>query len=127
MFQTFKLAKELGVVVTAHCENAELVSRLQGKLIAEGKTGPRMARAEPPGIRRGGGYVSFHEFLREHRRSRLHCSSFLRARPESGGGGEGTGCEFVCGIGGAALPLRQKLCGASGRGRDAACDVAAFA
>ena len=40
MYQTLKLARELGVIVTAHCENAELVSRLQGELIAAGKMGP---------------------------------------------------------------------------------------
>src|SRR6201998_3780682 len=39
MFQTLELAKRLGVIVTAHCENAELVARLQQKLLAEGKTG----------------------------------------------------------------------------------------
>ncbi len=39
MYQTLKLARELGVIVTAHCENAELVSRLQQELIGGGKTG----------------------------------------------------------------------------------------
>jgi len=34
MYQTMKLAKELGVIVTAHCENAELVGRLQQSLLA---------------------------------------------------------------------------------------------
>jgi dihydropyrimidinase len=37
-YETMKLAKKLGVIVTAHCENAELVSRLQANLLAEGKT-----------------------------------------------------------------------------------------
>ena len=40
LFNVLSLAKELGVVVTAHCENAEIVSRLQKKLIDAGKTGP---------------------------------------------------------------------------------------
>src|SRR5579871_178805 len=40
MYQTMRLAKKLGVIVTAHCENAELVSRLQELLLAQGKTGP---------------------------------------------------------------------------------------
>jgi dihydropyrimidinase len=40
MYQTLELAKRLGVIVTAHCENAELVARLQQQLLAEGKTGP---------------------------------------------------------------------------------------
>ncbi len=38
MYQTMMLAKELGVIVTAHCENAELVGQLQQKLLSEGKT-----------------------------------------------------------------------------------------
>jgi len=38
MYQTLQLAKKLGVIVTAHCENAELVSRMQQSLLAEGKT-----------------------------------------------------------------------------------------
>jgi len=40
LYQTMMLAKRLGVIVTAHCENAELVSRLQQRLVAEGKTAP---------------------------------------------------------------------------------------
>src|ERR1700741_750427 len=35
MYQTLALAKKLGVIVTAHCENAELVGRLQQLLIAQ--------------------------------------------------------------------------------------------
>ncbi len=40
LYHTLKLAKELGVIVTAHCENADLVLELQKKLVGEGKTGP---------------------------------------------------------------------------------------
>jgi dihydropyrimidinase len=40
LYQTLRLAKQLGVITTAHCENAELVSELQKKFLAEGKTGP---------------------------------------------------------------------------------------
>jgi len=50
MYETMALAKRLGVIVTAHCENAELVGRLQQKLLAEGKTGPEWhepSRPEP--------------------------------------------------------------------------------
>ncbi len=43
LYQTLALAKKLGVIVTAHCENAELVSRLQQELIAAGKIGAGMA------------------------------------------------------------------------------------
>ena len=40
LFQTLKLAKKLGVIVTAHCENAEAIAQRQAALLAEGKTGP---------------------------------------------------------------------------------------
>src|SRR5271170_1019759 len=48
MYQTLVLAKKLGVIVTAHCENAELVSRLQEKLLGEGKTGPEWHEPSRP-------------------------------------------------------------------------------
>src|SRR6266849_1976574 len=48
MYQTLTLAKKLGVIVTAHCENAELVGRLQQKLLAEGKTGPEWHEPSRP-------------------------------------------------------------------------------
>jgi dihydropyrimidinase len=48
LYQTLALAKELGVVVTAHCENAELVAALQKKLVAEGKTGPEWHEPSRP-------------------------------------------------------------------------------
>ena len=40
LYKTLGLAKELGVIVTAHCENADLIAQLQAKLLSEGKTGP---------------------------------------------------------------------------------------
>ena len=40
LYHTLQLAKKLGVIVTAHCENADLVFELQKKLLSEGKTGP---------------------------------------------------------------------------------------
>jgi dihydropyrimidinase len=39
LYETLKLAKELGVIVTAHCENETLVAQLQQQLLAEGKRG----------------------------------------------------------------------------------------
>jgi len=48
MYQALELAKRLGVIVTAHCENAELVARLQQKLLAEGKTGPEWHEPSRP-------------------------------------------------------------------------------
>lgn len=38
LYRTLKLAKSLGVIVTAHCENETLVSERQKELIAAGKT-----------------------------------------------------------------------------------------
>ena len=40
LYKTLQLAKKLGVITTAHCENADLVLELQKQLLAEGKTGP---------------------------------------------------------------------------------------
>ncbi|QDT69264.1 D-hydantoinase [Planctomycetes bacterium MalM25] len=57
LFKTLQLAKELGVIVTAHCENESLVASLQAKLLAEGKTGPewhepsRPVQVETEGVR----------------------------------------------------------------------------
>jgi dihydropyrimidinase len=57
LYKTLTLAKELGVIVTAHCENETLVSQLQAKLLAEGKTGPewhepsRPVQVEAEGVR----------------------------------------------------------------------------
>ena len=48
LYGTLKLAKELGVIVTAHCENETLVSQLQARLISEGKTGPEWQNASRP-------------------------------------------------------------------------------
>jgi dihydropyrimidinase len=48
LYQTLKTAKSLGAIVTAHCENAELVTELQGKLVAEGKLGPEWHEPSRP-------------------------------------------------------------------------------
>jgi dihydropyrimidinase len=48
MYQTLQLARKLGVIVTAHCENAELVARLQERLLSEGKTGPEWHEPSRP-------------------------------------------------------------------------------
>ncbi len=37
LYRTLKLAKELGVIVTAHCENETLIIELQKELPAAGK------------------------------------------------------------------------------------------
>ena len=49
LYQTLKLAKELGVIVTAHCENETLVAERQKELLAAGKTDPgRHYESRPP-------------------------------------------------------------------------------
>jgi len=48
LYHTMTLAKRLGVIVTAHCENPELVAQLQAKLLAEGKTGPEFHEPSRP-------------------------------------------------------------------------------
>jgi len=63
MYQTMRLAKQLGVIVTAHCENAELVSRLQEMLIAAGKTGPEWHEPSRPQSVEAEGTGRFATFL----------------------------------------------------------------
>ena len=45
LYHTLKLAKELGVIVTAHCENETLVAERQKELFADGNTGPEQHEA----------------------------------------------------------------------------------
>jgi len=63
MYQTLQLAKKLGVIVTAHCENAELVARLQQGLLAEGKTGPEWHEPSRPESVEAEGTHRFATFL----------------------------------------------------------------
>lgn len=65
MFHTLKLAAELGVIVTAHCENAELVGQLQQLLLAEGKTGPEWHEPSRPESVEGEGTARFAAFLQQ--------------------------------------------------------------
>lgn len=56
LYRAMKLAAELGVVVTAHCENETLIAERQRELLAAGKTGPewhepsRPTRVEAAGV-----------------------------------------------------------------------------
>ena len=56
LYSTLKLAKELGVIVTAHCENETLVAERSRELLAAGVTGPeghhesRPPRVEAEGV-----------------------------------------------------------------------------
>ena len=48
LYRTLKLAKELGVIVTAHCENETLVAERQKELLGKGLTGPEQHEASRP-------------------------------------------------------------------------------
>jgi dihydropyrimidinase len=50
LFAAMKLAKELGVIVTAHCENADAIDALQKSLLTAGKTGPEWHGPSRPPI-----------------------------------------------------------------------------
>ncbi len=63
MYQTLELANSLGVITTAHCENAELVARLQQKLLAEGKIGPEWHEPSRPESVEAEGTGRFATFL----------------------------------------------------------------
>ena len=87
MYQTLKLAHELGVIVTAHCENAELVSRLQQELLAEGKTGPEWHEPSRPEAVEAEGTNRFATFLETTGAAgyvvHLSCAPALKAAREA--------------------------------------------
>jgi len=63
MYHTLRLARQLGVIVTAHCENAELVAQLQAKLLCEGKIGPEWHEPSRPESVEAEGTGRFATFL----------------------------------------------------------------
>jgi dihydropyrimidinase len=83
MYQTLELAKRLGVITTAHCENAELVARLQQKLLAEGKTSPEWHEPSRPESVEAEGTGRFATFLENTGATgyvvHLSCEKALRA------------------------------------------------
>lgn len=64
LYGVCKLAAELGVTITAHCENAELVASRQAELVAAGKTGPRWHEPSRPVEVEAEGVHHFCSFLR---------------------------------------------------------------
>ncbi len=51
LYRTLKLAKELGVIVTAHCENETLIAERQAELLAAGKTdSAQHHESRPPAV-----------------------------------------------------------------------------
>lgn len=87
MFHTLRLAAELGVITTAHCENAELVSQLQQLLLAEGKTGPEWHEPSRPEAVEAEGTTRFATFVEETDATgyvvHLSCAPALRAAVEA--------------------------------------------
>jgi dihydropyrimidinase len=69
LFKALRLAKQLGVITTVHCENADLIQELQKQLLAEGKTGPEYHYwSRPPQVEAEGVHhlLTFAELLGAH-------------------------------------------------------------
>jgi dihydropyrimidinase len=69
LYHTLRLAKQLGIITTAHCENADLVLELQRKLLSEGKCGPEWHHeSRPPLVEAEGVHhlMSFAKILDAH-------------------------------------------------------------
>jgi len=69
LFAAMKFARDLGVVVTAHCENADAIDALQKSLLAAGKTGPEWHEpSRPPVVEADGVHhlCTFAELLGTH-------------------------------------------------------------
>jgi dihydropyrimidinase len=48
LFQIMRLAKSLGAIVTAHCENADAIAARQAEFLSSGKTGPEWHESSRP-------------------------------------------------------------------------------
>jgi dihydropyrimidinase len=62
LLELMQMCKELGVTLTAHCENAEQIDQMQKQLITEGKTGPEWHEPSRPREVEAGGVQHFCEF-----------------------------------------------------------------
>ena len=107
LYKTLTLAKELGVIKTAHTENAELVAQLQQKLLSEGKTGPEWHEPSRPGICRGGRCASLYDVFGGDRGERLYRSPVVRTGAGRGFGGQSQRCRRVY-RGGDSAPAAKK-------------------
>ncbi|QDT03391.1 D-hydantoinase [Rubripirellula lacrimiformis] len=63
LFRTCQLAADTGAVVTAHCENADLIDELQSQLVAQGKVGPEFHEPSRPVSVEADGVHHFCTFL----------------------------------------------------------------
>ena len=69
LYHALKLAKELGVITTAHCENATLIAERQKELLAAGLRGPEQHyESRPPMVEAEGVHhlMTFAELLDAH-------------------------------------------------------------
>ena len=62
LLELMQLSKELEVIITAHCENAEEIDAMQKELIAEGKIGPKWHEPSRPRSVEAGGVQHLCEF-----------------------------------------------------------------
>lgn len=87
MFRTLTLAAGLGVITTAHCENAELVAQLQQSLLSQGKTGAEWHEPSRPEAVEAEGTGRFATFLEKTDAAgyvvHLSCVPALRAAVEA--------------------------------------------
>ena len=83
LYRTLRLARKLGVITTAHCENADLIQELQNQMLAEGKTGPEWHHdSRPPIVEAEGVHhlLTFAELLDAHVYiAHVSCEEALRA------------------------------------------------
>ncbi len=83
LYGALKLAKELGVIVCAHCENSGVISALQKSFLAEGKTGPEWHEPSRPEEVEAEGTAHFATFLEVTGATgyvvHLSCAGALRA------------------------------------------------
>ena len=62
LLELMQLAKELGVTITAHCENADSIDIMQKQFLEEGKTGPEWHEPSRPRSVEAGGVQHLCEF-----------------------------------------------------------------
>lgn len=65
LLELMQLSKELGVIITAHCENAEQIDAMQTQLLEEGKTGTQWHEPSRPRSVEAGGVQHLCEFANE--------------------------------------------------------------
>lgn len=65
LYQVCQVARRMGLVITAHCENAELIAAKQAELIAAGKIGPGFHEPSRPVGVEASGVNHFCSFLEQ--------------------------------------------------------------